>query len=48
MKYTKDQLIFLNLMKPFIDNHGCEIKFNPTRVIMPDGVELYKSKENDI
>lgn len=46
--YTKDQEIFISLMQPFIDNHGCTIEFNPTRVIMPNGVELYNAKNHDV
>ena len=44
MKYTKAQLIFINLMQPFVDQ-GCKIEFNPTRVITPDGTELYNEKK---
>lgn len=46
MEIKKEQIYFKKLMQPFVDL-GCEIKFNPTRVILPGGVELYKEEEND-
>lgn len=47
MKNNKEQLIFLKLMQPFIEQ-GCKIKFNPTRIIMPNGSELYNEKNYDL
>jgi len=42
--HTKEQLYFLKLMQPFL-KLGCKVEFNPTRVITPEGTELYKEEK---
>ena len=44
MELTKEKIIFKNLMHQFVKN-GYEIKFNPTRLLRPDGTELYNEKK---